>query len=68
MNKEEALRCLEISKTKYSQGNSDAALKFVKKSLHLFETENAKTWVGFALSIFGIALGDECLLPKKTRK
>ncbi|KAI8923968.1 hypothetical protein BC831DRAFT_468017 [Entophlyctis helioformis] len=47
MNRDEALRCLEISKTKYRSGETAAALKFANKSLALCETAEAKSWITF---------------------
>ncbi|KAJ3299605.1 hypothetical protein HK104_008198, partial [Borealophlyctis nickersoniae] len=47
MNKDEALRCLEISKQKFQAGNSEAALKFAKKSIALCETQEAQDWLVF---------------------
>ncbi|KAJ1562434.1 hypothetical protein HK096_009889 [Nowakowskiella sp. JEL0078] len=46
-NKDEALRCLEISKTKFGDGNSEAAVKFAKKSIALCETPEATSWLDF---------------------
>jgi DnaJ family protein B protein 12 len=45
MNKDEALRCLEISKAKFKAGDSEGALKFVQKSMRLHETFEAQSWV-----------------------
>lgn len=45
MNKDEAQRCLDISKSKFAAGDTEGALKFVKKSLRLHEDPNAHTWV-----------------------
>lgn len=45
VNKDEALRCLEISKKNYKEGNYEKALKFAKKSVSLFETEQGKKWI-----------------------
>ncbi|KAI8847529.1 DnaJ domain-containing protein [Chytridium lagenaria] len=47
MNKEEALRCLSISKDKFEKGESEAAVKFAKKGLALCETEEGRNWVEF---------------------
>ena len=47
MNKDEALRCLDISKSKFSTGNSEAAIKFAKKSIALHSTTNAVEWLEF---------------------
>ncbi|TPX61336.1 hypothetical protein PhCBS80983_g01213 [Powellomyces hirtus] len=47
MNKDEALRCLQISKDKYKEGNTSAALKFATKSISLCETDEGKDWLGF---------------------
>jgi hypothetical protein len=45
MNKDEALKCLDISKQKYQQGQTEAALKFAKKSQLLHSTPEAQQWV-----------------------
>ena len=45
MNKDEAIRCLEISRSRYSSGNSEAAIRFAKKSISLFSTQDAVEWV-----------------------
>ncbi|KAJ3046874.1 DnaJ sub B member 14, partial [Rhizophlyctis rosea] len=47
MNRDEALRCLGISKQKFEAGNSDAALKFAKKAQALEETEEITQWLAF---------------------
>ncbi|KAJ3088039.1 hypothetical protein HK102_009712 [Quaeritorhiza haematococci] len=47
MNKDEALRCLDISKTKFKAGNSEQALKFAKKSVALCETDEGTDWASF---------------------
>lgn len=47
MNKEEALRCLDISKSKFANGNSEAAIKFATKSISLHSTANAVEWLEF---------------------
>jgi hypothetical protein len=45
MNKDEADKCLAISKSKHSSGDAEGALRFAKKSLKLCETDNGKAWV-----------------------
>ncbi|KAI9106152.1 hypothetical protein DFS34DRAFT_48845 [Phlyctochytrium arcticum] len=47
MNKDEALRCLDVSKAKFQAGNTEAALKFAKKSASLCETQEGKDWLAF---------------------
>ncbi|KAJ3039556.1 hypothetical protein HDV00_012132 [Rhizophlyctis rosea] len=47
MNKDEADRCLAISKQKFEAGNSEAAVKFAKKALALCETDEANEWLAF---------------------
>ncbi|KAJ2999148.1 DnaJ (Hsp40), sub B, member 12 [Globomyces sp. JEL0801] len=47
MNKDEAERCLEISKKKYHEGDTIAAIKFAEKSIRLHESENALKWFSF---------------------
>jgi DnaJ family protein B protein 12 len=47
MNKDEAQRCLDISKSKYANGNSEVAIKFAKKSISLHSTTNAVEWLEF---------------------
>lgn len=39
MNKDEALRCLDLSRDALAQGNHERAIKFAEKSLRLCETE-----------------------------
>ncbi|KAJ3196208.1 DnaJ (Hsp40), sub B, member 12 [Irineochytrium annulatum] len=46
-NRDEALRCLSISKNKFEDGNSEAAMKFAKKSLSLCETDEGQSWMEF---------------------
>lgn len=46
-NKDEALRCLGISKSKHSDGNHSAALKFAKKSISLHETKDGQKWLDY---------------------
>eukprot|EP00026_Physarum_polycephalum_P010761 Phypoly_transcript_10940.p1 GENE.Phypoly_transcript_10940~~Phypoly_transcript_10940.p1 ORF type:complete len:389 (+),score=71.30 Phypoly_transcript_10940:66-1232(+) len=41
-NKDEALRCLDIARKHYSDGNLPQALKFVQKSLNLYPTDSAR--------------------------
>jgi len=45
VNKDEALRCLGISKKHFNEGNYEKALKFAKKSLSLYETPAGKEWL-----------------------
>lgn len=45
VNKDEALRCLQISKNHYNEGNFEKALKFAKKSISLYETPQAQEWL-----------------------
>lgn len=45
VNKEEALRCVELSKSKFQQGNTAAALKLAKKSLSLYSTRQGEAWL-----------------------
>jgi DnaJ family protein B protein 12 len=47
MNKDEASRCLDISKNKYKQGETESAVRFAKKSISLFETPEATQWLTF---------------------
>jgi len=42
MNKDEALRCLDIARRKLSQGDVDGARRFLAKSNALFPTPEAK--------------------------
>lgn len=44
-NKEEALRCLKIAKNQFGSKNYEAAVRLTKKSLALFETEEAKEFL-----------------------
>ncbi|CAG8586959.1 973_t:CDS:2 [Ambispora gerdemannii] len=43
VNKDEALRCLQIAKNHLSLGNLNSARKFTKKSISLYPTPDAKT-------------------------
>jgi len=45
VNKDEALRCLQISKRHFNDGNYEKALKFAKKSLSLYETPQGQQWL-----------------------
>lgn len=45
MNKDEAEKCLSISKTKYRAGDRDGAMKFALKSIKLLETREGVDWV-----------------------
>ncbi|KAI8377914.1 uncharacterized protein BYT42DRAFT_572178 [Radiomyces spectabilis] len=45
INKDEAIRCLSIAKNHYGNGNYTAALKFTKKSLGLYPTDDAKAFL-----------------------
>jgi len=45
VNKDEALRCLQISKKHLNEGNYEKALKFAKKSLSLYETPQGQEWL-----------------------
>ncbi|KAJ3186742.1 hypothetical protein HDU85_007562 [Gaertneriomyces sp. JEL0708] len=50
MNKDEALRCLQISKEKSKAGDTEKAIKFAKKSLALCETSEGREWMTFLSS------------------
>jgi DnaJ family protein B protein 12 len=45
VNKDEALRSLEISKKHFNDGNYEKALKFAKKSISLYETSQGQQWL-----------------------
>lgn len=45
VNKDEALRCLSIAKQHLSNGNQAGALKFTKKSIGLYPTDQAKSFL-----------------------
>jgi DnaJ family protein B protein 12 len=45
MNKEEALRCVELSKQQWRQGEKHRALRLAKKSILLFETAEGIAWL-----------------------
>jgi DnaJ family protein B protein 12 len=47
MNKDEAIRCLDISKKKYKAGDAAGALKFAEKSVKLCETLDGTNWLSF---------------------
>lgn len=46
VNKDEALRCIEISKRHHSRGDIDKALKFALKSVSLYKTSEGEEWLG----------------------
>lgn len=48
MNRDEALRCLDLSREALGQGNHERALKFAQKSLRLCETEEVCQVPGMA--------------------
>ena len=50
MNAEESIRSLQISKTKYANGDISAAIKFAKKSLSLHSSTEAKEYLAFLTS------------------
>jgi len=50
VNKGEALRCLEIAKTKLSNGERDAAIRFTRKSINLHSTTEAEKFLQQLLS------------------
>jgi DnaJ family protein B protein 12 len=43
MNREEALRCLDIARQRLAQNNTDAAIRFAKKSINLYATPEAQS-------------------------
>ncbi|KAI9293040.1 DnaJ-domain-containing protein [Neoconidiobolus thromboides FSU 785] len=45
VNKDEAIRCLAIAKKKEQQGDYSSALKFCRKSIALFPTDQAKQYL-----------------------
>lgn len=45
INKDEAIRCLSIAKNHYGAGNYAAALRFTKKSISLYPTDDAKSFL-----------------------
>lgn len=45
VNKDEALRCIELSKKHFANGNIEKALKLAKKSISLFETPQGTSWL-----------------------
>ncbi|KAJ3307123.1 DnaJ sub B member 14 [Kappamyces sp. JEL0829] len=47
MNRDEAEKCLNLSKKKHKMGDSEAALKFALKSVKLCETLDGKAWLSF---------------------
>ncbi|KAJ3011924.1 hypothetical protein HKX48_006570 [Thoreauomyces humboldtii] len=51
MNKDEALRCLQISKQKYKAGDPAAAAKFAKKAQALCETDEGAAWLSFCATL-----------------
>ncbi|KAJ3027206.1 UNVERIFIED_CONTAM: hypothetical protein HDU68_004256 [Siphonaria sp. JEL0065] len=48
MNKDEALKCLSVSKMRFEEGGQyEAALKFAQKSVRLCETSEGLAWLEF---------------------
>ncbi|EGF77257.1 hypothetical protein BATDEDRAFT_14248 [Batrachochytrium dendrobatidis JAM81] len=47
MNRDESLRCLEISKKKFAAGETVAALKFANKAIALDVSTETQTWLEF---------------------
>ncbi|KAI7859627.1 hypothetical protein BDC45DRAFT_220286 [Circinella umbellata] len=45
INKDEAIRCLNIAKNHYGNGNYAAALRLTKKSINLYPTDPAKAFL-----------------------
>ncbi|KAJ1919107.1 Chaperone protein dnaJ [Mycoemilia scoparia] len=45
VNRDEALRCLQIARKKQTEGNHAAALKFTRKSISMYPTEEAKSYL-----------------------
>lgn len=45
INKDEALRCLSIAKNHYGSGNYAAATRFARKSIKLYPTDEAKSFL-----------------------
>jgi len=45
VNKGEALRCIDISKKYFAEGNYEKALKFANKSISLYETPEGNNWL-----------------------
>ncbi|OLL22567.1 putative J domain-containing protein [Neolecta irregularis DAH-3] len=50
VNKDEALRCLEIARNKLSMGERDASIRFTRKSLNLHSTTEAEDFLQYLLS------------------
>ncbi|KAJ3125779.1 DnaJ, sub C member 18 [Nowakowskiella sp. JEL0407] len=47
MNYEQASKCLSVSKQKYNDGDSQAALRFAKKAVSLDDAKEFKDWLEF---------------------
>jgi DnaJ family protein B protein 12 len=47
MNKDEALKCLDISKQKYRSGDAPGALKFAEKAKKLCDGTDIQQWIQF---------------------
>ena len=47
MNKDEAYKCIEISKKKHKAGDAAGAIKYAEKSLRLCETVDGTKWLSF---------------------
>lgn len=44
-NRDEALRCIDIGKRAYYEGDLNKALRFFKKSYKMYPNETAKHWI-----------------------
>lgn len=44
-NKDEALKCFELSKRFFAQAEHELALKYAQKSIRLFSTDEGKLWL-----------------------
>ncbi|KAI9230544.1 MAG: hypothetical protein DHS80DRAFT_21341 [Piptocephalis tieghemiana] len=49
VNRDEAVRCLQLAREKLSQGNAGGAVKFARKSISLYPTSEAKAFLEKAL-------------------
>lgn len=44
-NREEALRCLHVSRRLFTEGNLEAAVKLAQKSFGMYETSESRIWL-----------------------
>ncbi|KAH6588488.1 hypothetical protein BASA50_010714 [Batrachochytrium salamandrivorans] len=66
MNTDESLRCLDISKRKFSVGETAAALKFANKAISLCDSQEAQAWLKFITTQASTTAASENNTPKSS--